>query len=213
MAALLIILFKKMIQPHVCGFMLLTCCLSLSAFPLILTLKYVFHFHCNSLPSLATHAICKDKLWKTNWLRADCHTLQSLKMSLARQWHVLSQAVLAIFYQNNILNCGRQLGDYFLNQLASTKMLVATVPKVVTAWRVALQTTWLSISATNSGRSFHKQTAQNTNDHWPAADVKGGTFQCPTFCKLSNLIGYRSERYFLISPTKADSTHYMIGSQ
>ena len=33
---------------------------------------------------------------------------------------------------------GRQLGDYFLNQVASTKSLVAMVPKVVTAWRVVV---------------------------------------------------------------------------
>ena len=33
---------------------------------------------------------------------------------------------------------GRQLGDYFLNQIASTKSLVAMVPKVVAAWRVVV---------------------------------------------------------------------------
>ena len=31
---------------------------------------------------------------------------------------------------------GHQLGDYFLNQVASTKMLVTVAPKVVAAWRV-----------------------------------------------------------------------------
>ena len=34
------------------------------------------------------------------------------------------------------ISCGRQLGDYFPNQVASTKILVAMVPKVVAAWRV-----------------------------------------------------------------------------
>ena len=32
--------------------------------------------------------------------------------------------------------CGRQVGDYFLNQVASIKILVAVAPKVVAAWRV-----------------------------------------------------------------------------
>ena len=31
---------------------------------------------------------------------------------------------------------GRQLGDYVLNHVARTKILVAMAPKVVTAWRV-----------------------------------------------------------------------------
>ena len=31
---------------------------------------------------------------------------------------------------------GRQLGKYLLNQVTSTKILVAMVPKVVAAWRV-----------------------------------------------------------------------------
>ena len=31
---------------------------------------------------------------------------------------------------------GRQLGGYFPNQVASTKLLVAMMPKVVAAWRV-----------------------------------------------------------------------------
>ena len=33
---------------------------------------------------------------------------------------------------------GRQLGDYFQNQVASSKILVAMAPKVVAAWRVGL---------------------------------------------------------------------------
>ena len=33
---------------------------------------------------------------------------------------------------------GRQLGNYFPNQVASTKILVTMVPKVVTAWRVVV---------------------------------------------------------------------------
>ena len=32
---------------------------------------------------------------------------------------------------------GRQLGDYFPNHVARTKILVAMAPKVVAAWRVA----------------------------------------------------------------------------
>ena len=39
--------------------------------------------------------------------------------------------------------CGRQLGDYFPNQVASTKILVSMAPKVVAAWRVGLVTTGL----------------------------------------------------------------------
>ena len=31
---------------------------------------------------------------------------------------------------------GRQLGDYFPNQVTSTKILVAMAPKAVAAWRV-----------------------------------------------------------------------------
>ena len=31
---------------------------------------------------------------------------------------------------------GRQLGDYFPNQVASTEILVAMAPKLVAAWRV-----------------------------------------------------------------------------
>ena len=34
--------------------------------------------------------------------------------------------------------CGCQLGDYFPNQVASTKILAAMAPKVVTAWRVVI---------------------------------------------------------------------------
>ena len=34
--------------------------------------------------------------------------------------------------------CGRELGDYFPNQVASTKILVAIAPKVVAAWRVVM---------------------------------------------------------------------------
>ena len=33
---------------------------------------------------------------------------------------------------------GHQLGDYFLNQVARTKIIVVMAPKVVTAWRVAV---------------------------------------------------------------------------
>ena len=33
---------------------------------------------------------------------------------------------------------GCQLGDYFPTQVASTKILVATVPKVVAAWRIVV---------------------------------------------------------------------------
>ena len=33
---------------------------------------------------------------------------------------------------------GCQLGDYFPTQVASTKILVAMVPKVVTAWRIVV---------------------------------------------------------------------------
>ena len=42
---------------------------------------------------------------------------------------------------------GRQLGKYLLNQVTSTKILVAMVPKVVAAWRVAVlgPLTWLSV--------------------------------------------------------------------
>ena len=36
--------------------------------------------------------------------------------------------------------CGRQLGDNFPNEVASTKILVAMAPKVVAAWRVVLLT-------------------------------------------------------------------------
>ena len=38
---------------------------------------------------------------------------------------------------------GHQLGDYFLNQVASTKMLVTMAPKVVAAWRVGKSKTGL----------------------------------------------------------------------
>ena len=38
---------------------------------------------------------------------------------------------------------GHQLGDYFLNQVASTKMLVTMAPKVVAAWRVGKNKTGL----------------------------------------------------------------------
>ena len=33
---------------------------------------------------------------------------------------------------------GHQLGDYFLNQVTRTKIIVVMAPKVVTAWRVAV---------------------------------------------------------------------------
>ena len=38
---------------------------------------------------------------------------------------------------------GHQLGNYFLNQVASTKMLVTMAPKVVAAWRVGKNKTGL----------------------------------------------------------------------
>ena len=42
--------------------------------------------------------------------------------------------------------CGRQLGDYYLNQVTSTKILVAMEPKVVTAWRIAASSQHLELS-------------------------------------------------------------------
>ena len=44
---------------------------------------------------------------------------------------------------------GRQLGKYLLNQVTSSKILVAMVPKVVGAWRVAVlgPLTWLSVTS------------------------------------------------------------------
>ena len=44
---------------------------------------------------------------------------------------------------------GRQLGEYLLNQVTSSKILVAMVPKVVAAWRVAVlgPLTWLSVTS------------------------------------------------------------------
>ena len=44
---------------------------------------------------------------------------------------------------------GRQLGKYLLNQVTSSKILVAMVPKVVAAWRVAVlgPLTWLSVTS------------------------------------------------------------------
>ena len=46
--------------------------------------------------------------------------------------------LLFSFLQVSIF-CGRQLGDYFPSQVASTKILVAMAPKVVAAWRVDLE--------------------------------------------------------------------------
>ena len=40
---------------------------------------------------------------------------------------------------------GRQLGDYFPNQVARTKILVTIAPKVVAAWRVVLYNNFLII--------------------------------------------------------------------
>ena len=40
---------------------------------------------------------------------------------------------------------GRQLGDYFPNQVTRTKILVAMAPKVVAAWRVVLYNNFLII--------------------------------------------------------------------
>ena len=42
---------------------------------------------------------------------------------------------------------GHQLGKYLLNQVTTTKILVAIAPKVVVAWRVAVlgPLTWLSV--------------------------------------------------------------------
>ena len=37
-----------------------------------------------------------------------------------------------------LIFCGRQLDDYFPNQVASAKIIVAMAPKVVAAWRVEL---------------------------------------------------------------------------
>ena len=44
---------------------------------------------------------------------------------------------------------GCQLGDYFPNQVARTKILVAMAPKVVAAWRVALHCTFYPCSFVN----------------------------------------------------------------
>ena len=40
------------------------------------------------------------------------------------------------FLQESVFS-GRQLGNYFQNQVANSKILVAMAPKVVAAWRVA----------------------------------------------------------------------------
>ena len=47
------------------------------------------------------------------------------------------QVTSTSFLQVSVFS-GCQLGDYFLNQVARTKILVATAPKVVAAWRVAV---------------------------------------------------------------------------
>ena len=131
------------------------------------------------------------------------------KFTCSRQWLVLSKAE-----QHFSSDHSCQLGDYFLNQLAGTNMLV--MPQYLKWLQIGGLhfKDRLSISAKNSGESLQRQTAQNTNDHWPAADIKGGTSNYyNAFSKLCNPIGYTSERYSLISPTKAGSIHYMMGSQ
>ena len=54
--------------------------------------------------------------------------------------HLLFSQVYTVTYnpcQVSVFS-GHQLGDYFLNQVAGTNILVAMTPKVVTAWRVAV---------------------------------------------------------------------------
>ena len=57
---------------------------------------------------------------------------------------------------------GRQLGEYLLNQVTSTKILVAMAQKVVAAWRVAVLAplTWLSVTSYSIPRW---DTPQNTH--------------------------------------------------
>ena len=57
---------------------------------------------------------------------------------------------------------GRQLGEYLLNQVTSTKILVAMAQKVVAAWRVAVlgPLTWLSVTSYSIPRW---DTPQNTH--------------------------------------------------
>ena len=49
---------------------------------------------------------------------------------------------------------GCEVGDYLLNQVTSTKILVTMVPKVVEAWRFAMlgPLTWLSVTSYSQPR-------------------------------------------------------------
>ena len=51
--------------------------------------------------------------------------------------------LLFLFLQVSIF-CGLLFGNYFVNQVTSTKILVAMVPKVVPAWRVVLNMVWVT---------------------------------------------------------------------
>ena len=54
----------------------------------------------------------------------------------------MSSNIYMSFLQVSVFS-GHQLGDYFLNQVARTKMLVTMAPKVVAAWRVGKNKTGL----------------------------------------------------------------------
>jgi len=100
-----------------------------------------------------------------------------LRMVLFRQnnvskWHLPYSQVYTVTYnpcrvtsmsfpQVSVFS-GCQLGDYFLNQVASTKILFAMVPKVVAAWRVAVlgPLIWLSVTSYSLPRW---DTPQNTH--------------------------------------------------
>lgn len=61
---------------------------------------------------------------------------------------ILAERTLSFQYNSNnrllflflqvLFFCGHQLGDYFLNQVTRTKILVAIEPKVDATWRVVL---------------------------------------------------------------------------
>ena len=64
----------------------------------------------------------------------------------------MSSNIHVISSSNSFSGC--QVGDYLLNQVTSTKILVAMLPKVVEAWRVAVlgPLTWLSVTSYSQPR-------------------------------------------------------------